>query len=365
MFRGSRSLAKRVRDETAFPLPVPAEPGPRPAFSRALLTPGPLPPLSPLGSTLFEQAAAEALRYALYHLGLPAPQTLPFRTIRRRVYFDARELRHLLADAPGGGDVAGALIEPGGIGERPAVSPALGAAVGFHRVRLRQFRIPGARGAELREDGSPEEIWRRYQSELERRLPRLGDALLADLIAALNRRAARTAGEEVPPTLSRAAWRLRTGRSADLRLFGAPDPLVPSWATEPERATQVQRALAPHPVPGHDRHRGRFREAWRALLNRLAPLHRGLARSAVERGLLSRPEDACFLPFESFGDLGAADPAPGLAEELADLVRENRAEHESLRQSAEPLDVLTERQEMAPVDGERPEWEWAPLLPLP
>jgi hypothetical protein len=366
MFRGSRSLAKQVREEMTFPVSAQAEPGPRPAFSRALLTPGPLPPLSPLGSTLLEHAATEALRYALYHLGLPAPQAPPFRTIRLRLYFDARELRHLLADVPGGGDVVGALVEPGGIGERPAVSPALGAAVGFHRVRLLRFRAPGARSPELREDGTPEELWRLYRGELERRLPRLGDALLADLIAALNRRAARAAGEEVPPTLSRAAWRLRTGRSADLRLFGPPDPLAPSWAAAPERAETARRALAPHPVPGHDRYRGRFRNTWRAFLDRLAPAHRGLARSAVERGLLVNPEDACFLPFERFGNLGLAQPTQGLAEELADLVRENRAEHESLRQSAEPLDMLTERQEMATVvGGERPEWEWAPLLPLP
>lgn len=342
-----------------------AEPGPRPAFSRALLTPGPQPPLSLLGSTLLEHAAAEALRYALYHLGLPSPQAPPFRTIRQRLYFDARELRHLLADVPGGGDVVGALVEPGGIGERPAVSAALGAAVGFHRVRLLRFRAPGGRSPELREDGMPEELWRRFKGELARRLPRLGDALLADLIAALNRRAARAAGEEVPPALSRAAWKLRSGRSADLHLFGPPDPLAPSWATVPERAEAARRALAPHPVPGHDRYRGRFRETWRALLDRLAPVHRGLARHAVERGVLATPEDACFLPFERFGDLGLAQPARSLAEELAGLARENRAEHESLRQAAEPLDVLTERQEMAPVGGERPELEWAPLLPLP
>lgn len=364
MFRGSRSLARQVQDEMALPVPAPGEPGPRPAFSRALLTPGPLPPLSTLGSTLLEQAAAEALRYALYHLGLPAPQSPPFRTIRLRLYFDARELRHLLADAPGGGDIVGALVEPGGIGERPAVPPALGSAVGFHRVRLLRFRAPGARSPELREDGTPEELWRLYRGELARRLPRLGDALLADLIAAVNRRAARTAGEEVPPVLSRAAWKLRMGRSADLRLFGPPDPLAPSWAAAPERAEAAQRALAPHPVPGHDRYRGRFRETWRALLDRLAPVHRGLARSAVERGLLAAPEDACFLTFERFGDLGLAQPARSLAEELADLARENRAEHESLRQAAEPLDVLTERQEMAPVGG-GPALEWAPLLPLP
>jgi hypothetical protein len=355
------------RASRRFPEQVPAQVdlGPRPAYSRALLTPGPLPPLSPLGVTLLEHATAESLRYALYHLGLPLPAAPPFKTIRRRLYFDGRALRHLLADMPGGGDVVGALLEPGGIGERPAVSAGLSATVGFHRMRLTSFRPPGWRGPELSVDGTPEELWRRFQSELSRRLPRLGDAFLADLIAALNRRAARAAGEEAPPALSRAAWRLRTGRDADLRLFGLPDPRALSWAEEPDRAEAAQRALAPHPIPAYDRYRGRFRGAWRALLSRLAPLQSALAWSAVERGLLAAPEDACFLPFDRIGDLGLPQSSRELAGELADTVRDNRAEHESLRLAAEPLDLLTERQEMSPVEGERPEWDWAPLLPLP
>src|SRR6266545_1554215 len=215
---------------------VQADAGPRPTLSRALLTPGPLPPLTPLGSTLLEHAATESLRYALYHLGLPRPEASPFRAVRQRLYLDARELRHLLSDAPGGGDVVGALIEPGGIGERPALPSGLAAVVGFHRMRLLRFRPPGGRGSGLRGEGAPQQLWRQLRSELERRLPSLGDALLADLIAALNRRAARAAGEEAPPVLSRAAWRLRTGRGADLRLFGPPDPCAPSWAAMPERA---------------------------------------------------------------------------------------------------------------------------------
>jgi hypothetical protein len=363
--RASRGLPKQVPEEMFPSAPAQADPGPRPAYSRALLTPGPLPPLSPFGVTLLEHAAAESLRYALYHLGLPIPQAPPFRTIRLRLYFNGRELRHLLADVPGGGDVVGALLEPGGIGERPAVSAGLSATVGFHRMRLAAFRPPGWRGPELREDGTPEELWHRFEGELSHRLPRLGDAFLADLIAALNRRAARAAGEEAPPVLSRAAWKWRTGRSADLRLFGLPDPLAPSWAEEPDRAEAARRALEPHPVPGYDRYRGRFRGAWRALLSRLAPLQHALARSAAERGLLAAPKDACFLPFDRVGELGLSKRSRELVQELADTVRENRAEHESLRLAAEPLDLLTERQEMSPVEGERPEWELAPILPLP
>jgi hypothetical protein len=148
-------------------------------------------------------------------------------------------------------------------------------------------------------------------------------------------------------------------------LFGLPDPLAPCWAEEPDRAEAARRALAPHPVPGYDRYRGRFRGAWRALLTRLAPLQHALARSAVERGLLAAPEDACFLPFDRIGGLGLPQLSSRPAQELADTVRENRAEHERLRLAAEPLDLLTERQEMAPVEGEKPEWDLAPLLPLP
>lgn len=337
------------------------EPGPRPAYSRALLTPGPLPPLSPLGSSLLHQSATAGLRYALYHLGLPLPEAPPFRTIRLRLYLEAKGLRRLLADVPGGEDVLAALLEPGGVGERPASAPALAAAISFHRVRLERFHPPEARGPALRGDETPEELWNRLRTELSRPLLRIGDAVLAELIAALGRRAARSAGEEAPPVLSRAAWKLRTGRSADLRLFGPPDLLTPSWADEPQRAEAARQALARHPVPGHDRYRGRFREAWRALLDRLAPLHRALARSAVERGLLAAPEEAFFLPFQDLGELAL----PSGSARLAEIVGDNRAEHESLRPAAEPLDLLTERQELAELEGERPEWDWGPLLPLP
>jgi hypothetical protein len=121
------------------------------------------------------------------------------------------------------------------------------------------------------------------------------------------------------------------------------------------------QALQPHEVPGHDRYRGRFREAYRALLSQLAPLFRALAQSAVERGFLTEPEDAYFLPFDLAGDL-AADKKPAW---LEDGLHNNRVEFDSLRRAAEPLDLMSEKQEMAPVASERPEWAWSPLLPLP
>jgi hypothetical protein len=228
-------------------------------------------------------------------------------------------------------------------------------------VRLLRFRPPTHRPPALRGDESPEELSQLFRSTLSRLLPRVGDALLADLIAALNRRVARAAGEEVPPILSRAAWSLRARARANLSLFGLPDLLAPSWREEPERAEAARKALEDQPLPGQDRYRGRFREAWRAALDRLAPIHEALARSAAGRGLLDSPSDAFFLPLDLLGDL-AAPERPGW---LQAAVRNNRVEYDSLRKAAEPLDRMTERQEMAPIGAEHPEWEWTPLLPLP
>lgn len=333
----------------------------RPAYSRALLIPGPMPPLSHLGVTLFRHAAGTGLRYALYHLGLPLPDAPPLRTIRLRPYLYGKDLRPLLADTVGGQEVLGALLEPEGTAQYPAIPQKLGAALAFHRVRLLGFRPPPARPSTLRGDESPQELWQRFRSTLTRLLPRVGDALLADLIAGINRRAARGAGEEVPPVLSRAAWSLRTKGKANLSLFGQPDLLSPSWASAPERAEAARKALANVPIPGDDRYRGRFREAWRAALDRLSPIYEAFARQAAERGILERPEDAWFLPLDLAGDL-AAESKPSW---IAGAIHNNRVEYDSLRRAAEPLDRMTEKQEMAPAGEDHPEWEWTPLLPLP
>lgn len=333
----------------------------RPAYSRALLIPGPMPPLSHLGVTLFRHAAGTGLRYALYHLGLPLPDAPPLRTVRLRPYLYGKDLRPLLADTVGGQEVLGALLEPEGTAQYPAIPQKLGAALAFHRVRLLGFRPPPHRPSTLRGTESSQELWQRFRSTLTRLLPRVGDALLADLIASINRRAARGAGEEVPPVLSRAAWSLRMGRKANLSLFGQPDLLAPSWAKEPERAEAARRALDAVPIVGHDRYRGRFREAWRAALDRLSPIYEAFARQAAERGILDRAEDAWFLPLDLAGDL-VAESRPSW---ITSAIQNNRAEYDSLRRAAEPLDRMTEKQEMAPAGADHPEWEWTPLLPLP
>ncbi len=336
-------------------------PGQRPVYSRALLLPGPLPPLSHFGITLLRYAVHTGLRYSLYHLGLPVPEAPPVKVVRLRLYLDARELRSLLTSVPGGGDVVAALLEPGCPGERPAEARSLVAALSFHRVRLLPFRVPPDRPALLRGDESPEALWRHFRDRLSRVLSRTNDALLADLISALDRRALRARGEDVPPALSKGAWTLRTRGRGDLRRFGLPDPLAPSWAEQPGLAQAARHALDPHPLPGHDRYRGRFREAWRAALCQLAPVYRALARTAVERGYLSEADDAFFLPLDTAEDLAAAHKPAW----IESAVRTNRAEYDSLRKAAEPLDLMTEKQEMGAAGGERPEWGWGPLLPLP
>lgn len=342
-------------------LPVEAQPAQRPAWSRALLLPGPLPPLSHFGVTLLRHTVGTGLRYALYHLGLPVPEAPPVKIIRLRLYLDARELRSLLTGTRGGQDVVAALLEPGGTGNLPAAARALTAALSFHRVRLAPFRPPSGNPPALRGNEAPEDLWRRFRSDLSRTLSRTNDALLAELISSLDRRALRARGEDVPPVLSRGAWTLRTKGRGNLRRFGLPDPLAPCWGETPGLAEEARRHLERHPLPGHDRYRGRFREAYRAALTTLAPTYRALARSAAERGLLADPEDAFFLPMDAAEDL-ASPHKPAWTETAA---RTNRVEYESFRKAAEPLDLLSEKQEMTSVGGERPEWTWGPLLPLP
>jgi len=333
----------------------------RPIYSRALLTPGPLPPLSHLGLSLLRASVETGLRYSLYHLGLPAPETSPVEAVRLRLYLDARQLRARLTPVPGGAAVVGALLEPGAVGPRPAVPIELEAALSFHRLRLGPSRPPGRRPVELRGDETPEDLWRTFTDRFDKSLGAIQDAFLADLIAAIDRRALRAGGEEAPPVLSESAWSLRSQGKGDLRRFGLPDPQAPSWSEEPALAEAARRALEPYPVPGRDRHRGRFREAHRAALTQVAPVYRALARAAADRGLLHDPEDAFFLSLEAAEHLAS----PHRPAWLTGAARENRAEHERFLQIAEPLDLLHDQQEEVPVEGERPEWGWTPLLPLP
>lgn len=349
------------------PAGQPTTPGGAPAgeiaASRALLTPGPLAPLSHLGVTLLRHVAATGLRYALYQLGLPIPEAPPVRIVRLRLYLDAGKLAAALAGATGRAAVAAALVEPGGSGALPRDARALAAALAFHRARLR-LAPRGLPRQLAAPSGDPAALLAAFERGLARVLPATSDALLADLAAALGRRARRARGDAVPAAITPAARRLLAGgepRARDLARLGVPDLREPSWAERPARAEAARRALAGWPAPPTDPLRGRFRETCRAALTLLAPSFRAFAESAAARGLLDAADDAFFLPFDLLGDL-AGDRRLAWMEAA---VAANRAEHAALRQAPEPLDLLTARQETTPDAGERAEWDLAPLLPLP
>jgi hypothetical protein len=333
-------------------------------MSRALLTPGPLPPLSHLGVTLLRHAVGSGLRYALYLLGLPVPEAPPVRIVRLRLYLDDVKLAALLGEVPGGDEVAAALADPSGSGDLPSGARGLAAAAAFHRWRLRLPRRSGAGrvtsggpGA-----GSPQGLAELFRAELSRGLPQTNEALLADLLAALARRRRRARGEEVPPVLSRAARRLLAGRRVDLHRFGPPDLLLPSWAETPDRMPAATAATAAmSPLPAADALRGRFREAYRILLDRLRPLYLATAQAAVARGVLDSPEDAFFLPLDLADDL-AQEHRPAW---LDGALRANRAEHEGLKRSPAPPERVTGPDEGTVTLGASREWERGPLLPLP
>jgi hypothetical protein len=348
-----------------------------PVASRALLTPGPLAPLSHLGVTLLRHVAATGLRYSLYQLGLPMPEAPPVRIVRLRLYLDEGKLGALLAGAPGGEAVAQALIDPGGAGgiedrggQARRAARALASTLAFHGARLRLVprRLP-RRLAAAAAGAPPADALSAFETGVGRVLRATNDALLADLVAAIDRRARRARlgnDSAAPPAITPAAHRFLSDqapirRGADLARFGAPDPRAPSWGERPDLAMAARRALEGWPLPPVDPLRGRFRETYRAALTLLAPLVRALAEGAVARGLLDTPDDAFFLPFDLLGDLAGERRLAWMDTAVA----ANRAEHESLRKAAEPLEILVTGQETTPDTGERAEWDLAPLLPLP
>ena len=327
------------------------------------MTPGPLPPLTHLGATLLRHAVATGLRYALYQLGLPLPEAPPVRIVRLRLYFDGAKLERFLRDVPGGVEVVAALLDPGGAGELPRSGRGgvrLAAAAAFHRARLRLVREPAARLPEVGPTAPDEEPWARCQRELSRLLRPTSEALLGELLAALDRRARRARGEEVPPASSRSSLKLIAGRRVPLERFGVPDPVAPSWASRPEVAERVRREVAAGPRPTAHRLRGSFRETYRAALTRLEPLLAAHASAALERGSIEKEADAYFVPLDLQGDLAGRSRPRWVAQ----AVRDNRAEREGLLAAPEPADLLRTGLEMEETEGESA-WDRSPLLPLP
>jgi hypothetical protein len=325
-------------------------------LSRALLFPGPLPPSSHLGLTLLRHVAGSGLRFALHQLGRPLLERVPVRLVRLRLYLDGDALAKSVGEDAAGRLLTDAVIDPGGIGGEP-LPPGLHAAAAFHglRLKLAPRRLP--RVARL--GAAPE--WMELRAHLTRLLPATNDAFLAEVLAALDRRERRRRGEALPPVLSRAAQAARAGGRPPLSRFGPPDPHRPSWARALDREGGAREALAgdgPRPVDGR---RGRFREVYRQALDLWTPGFLELARRALERGVLKQLDDAFFLPLETADDLESPLPM----EWLAAAVAGNRREYAALLGAAEPGDLLERPEAVSGPPGPRPEWEWAPLLPLP
>ncbi len=317
-------------------------------LSRALLFPGPLPPLSHFGVTLLRHVVATGLRSALHRLGLPLIPAAPVGILALRLYLDRDALRRELQGVPGAAEAIGALIDPAGVAESTPGGARLAGAGLLHRLRLRRpaaLRPPAARS------DTPLDEFRRTLSAL---LPPLSDALLAELLSVLTRRRERAAGRSRPPCLGREAWRFRTGRPARLDCLGPPEPLLPSWAAAD---APTAAAAAGEPAPRH-RSRGRFREQYRAALDLLTPSYRRLAERAAASGLLDDPSDAFFLPLDLAEDL-AAERRPDW---LASAVAANRREYISHRSRPSPPDLIDPAGD---TDAPPEAWDLCPLNPLP
>jgi hypothetical protein len=166
-------------------------------------------------------------------------------------------------------------------------------------------------------------------------LPALGEALLGDLIASLDRRQKRAEGREIQPIQSHEAARFLEGSRADLSRLGLPDPILPSWRdSKPPLASGVS-APAALCLSSH-RLRGGFREQYRQLLDHLRPALLALGDRALAKGYLASAEDLFFLPLDLINDLeGESRP-----EWLDGAIRSNREEWQELHGRGAPADTL-------------------------
>lgn len=306
---------------------------------RRLLLPGPYPPLSHLGATVMRHAVHAALRYALYQLGQALPESPPTRFVALRLYLDGPALAEVLGPRADSREVLGALLDPGGAAIAP-LPMRLRGMMWFHRRRLVArasplgrllWRVPGRSAEHAAREHQAGEL----QTLLSQRLPALGEALLGELVAALDRRRARAAGHDLGPVQSREAKRLLNGSRADLARLGLPDPLVPSWLAKTPNISPGARAAALSACPEH-RLRGGFRERYRLLLDELRPCLLAAGSRAVAKGHLNSVDDLFFLPLDLLGDLDTAQKPAW----LAGAIESNRAEWLELQQRNAPADTL-------------------------
>jgi hypothetical protein len=338
---------------------------------RRLLLPGSYPPLTHLGATLLRHATHTALRYGLYQLGETLPESPPTRFVALRLYLDAVALDRVLT-GPTSKEILGALLDPGGVAAVP-LPLRLRGALWFHRRRLRvKASAPGrllanAPARRRIDRGQPNPglaggVDRASESDrpsavLSRGLPALGEALLGDLLAALDRRQQRAAGREVARVQSAEAARFLRAAPVDLTRLGLPDPVAASWS----HAIPAGASETPGPeVLAHGlehRLRGGFREQYRHLLDLVRPSLLALGDRAVARGYLASRDDLFFVPFELIDDLdGSTRP-----NWLQAAVASNRAEWEELSGRNAPTDTLGNVEPEPRVDLSP---ELAPLVPL-
>lgn len=330
--------------------------------SRALLFPGPQPPLSHLGATLLRHVVTTGLRYALHSLGAPMPERPPVRFVELRLHLDRTKLDEVLAQPKDGSLLLGALLEPGGSEETPGGAAFRGAAL-FHRLRLgaglaRRPKPP----PEPAPDALPAALARHVQATVSAFQPALNDALLGELLAALRRRSLRGHGRPVKPGLGRQAHALVTGGDPDLTRLGVADPMVGSWRDSPGAKDHVASRLGELAGTGGaaqiDRGRGEFRESYRQALNAIRAAYLRLAADARRRGLLDEVGDAFFIPFDLAGDLAAESRPAWLTQAAA-----NRAEYQRFLELGGDPETLVRGRRDAP-RSDPGSWALAPVWPL-
>lgn len=333
--------------------------------SRALLFPGPQPPLSHFGATLLRHVLGATLRYSFYQLGLPPPDRPPIRIVNLRSFIDLESLAGQLDDGDGIGPVLRAIADPGGI-ETVTLRPEgrLRGTLWFHRLRTAIHRRPRLRRLPVIRGSDDHDPWVTFRGQLSSLLPSLNDALLGEVIGAMDRRRQRAQGKHRASCLSSEAWRLLSGRRAHLECLGDPDPSQPSWRQRPETMQQAlascERTHLPTPIPPMCRRRGRFRELYRAALGRLRIPLADLGVRAHQHGLVDDPQDIFFLPFDLGQDL-MLDRRPSW---MAAAVATNRREYLSFRAVDGPSEWMTTATPDS-VDGSRLLWNAAPLALLP
>ncbi len=332
---------------------------PVPESSRALLLPGPQPPLSHFGATLLRHVLTTGLRYALHGLGAKTPDGAPMRIVRLRLYLDRKKLVRTLGDDPGAEALIAALLEPGGAGALPANAGSIRGALGFHRLRLHVRRRKRLSTTEAPRGAEAPELWHSFRTTLTDLLPALNEALLGELVATLDRRAARAKGRSIERCLGPQAFALRAGKRADLSWLGVADPLAPAWSESPGARDHVATRLGDLPPAVGHRLRGDFRETYRRALGPIRAAYLRLAAAARERGLIEEAGDAFFIPFDLAEDLTADRPAAWLPETVAS----NRREYQSLLEAPSPPELLGAGPPKELID-DRDEWALAPLWPL-